>query len=239
MKLLLASTVAASLAVSSQAFAQRPDPEPATPLQPASGSGPTAVVHIDADARVVLQERNAGASEWFLVCASPCDATLPLSASYRIIGTNVRSSASFDLNAAPGERVALNVDTTSTGAFAAGMSVTIAGGGGILLGGAVLTVNWIHGAFPCGSSQDSSSTTACGTNSTANAVGYVLIGAGAVTAVVGAIVFVTHWHSHVAQTTDPPRPPSDAWLRLPQWREDKTEAALPKALGMPLFETAF
>jgi hypothetical protein len=240
---LAASTLLASLAVSSPAFAQPPGSESAPPPQPSSDSEPTAVVHVNADAPVVLQERDADASDWSPACVSPCNAALPLSASYRIVGANVRSSPVFRLDGTPSERVALDVSTTSKGSFVTGMAVTIAGGGSVLLGGAVLALNWFQGALSCtgGSETGSGFEKHCGPNGAVDTAGYILVGAGAVALVAGTVVLATHWRSHVAvaQSTDASRPRADAWLRLPQWREDKTTAALPKALGMPLFATAF
>jgi hypothetical protein len=201
-----------------------PDEEP---------SRSTAAVHIEADAHVVIERRDPGARTLVPACTAPCDMALPLSASYRAAGSDVRSSAPFHLGASSGERVLLDVHTAPQGPFVGGVTAASVGGGAVVVGGIVLSLNWFLGVLSCSKGD-------CpGPSEGVNDVGFVMVGAGAAALVAGVAVLVTSSRSTVTQSAAPAAPATDAWLRLPQWHEKTTIAALPNAVGAPIFEGAF
>ncbi len=122
-----------------------PPPPPPPPLSaapryapPPPFTGPTgsAVVHLEGDSIVSL-ERREGRS-WVFACTAPCDAELPLSGLYRVVGPGVRATPSFRLNAQPGEHIVVDATTASKGGFAGGIVLTSVGGFSFLLGALVL-----------------------------------------------------------------------------------------------------
>lgn len=213
--------------------APRPLPSSSTPAPaPAPGPEGTATVHIEADTPVTLDKREG--RSWVFACNAPCDAELPLAGSYRISGQGIRNSAQFKLNARPGDHLVLDVNASSKGAFVGGIVVAGVGVVVLLVGAmVVLTV----------AAMDSADSAAGLSNSTndgsANTVGWVMVAGGAAATLVGVLVLANNTRSKVDQATATPRPRNDAWLRVPQWHEDKAGQALPKAVGVPLFQTTF
>jgi hypothetical protein len=217
----------------SGASSPAPAPVPPPVVAPPRSSGGSAVVHIESDAPVILERRDPGGGRWALACSAPCDEELPLASSYRISGAGVRDSNSFRLNARPGDHIVLDVSTASKGAFAGGIVLTSIGGGSLLLGAMVLmTVAAENASNPYQSSNS---------DGNAGTVGWIMLGAGAASVLVGVLVIVGNRHSNVGQSTATQHPRNDAWLRLPQWHDDRsgTTLGVPKAIGVPLFETKF
>jgi hypothetical protein len=187
--------------------------------------GSDAVVHIDADRPVVLERSEAGGA-WTLVCTSPCDLPLPLSSTYRISGYGVRRSTPFSLSARGGEHVVIDVNTASRGGYVGG--IVLAGAGTLVaLVGALVLQNQALGQ-PAGASA----------NSDARMVGWSMVAGGALMALGGVALIAHNAHSKV-EPTPTPRPRSDAWLRLPTWREDRSGAGLPGAVDIPLLHRTF
>jgi hypothetical protein len=212
-----------------------PLPQPVVP--PAPKERPSAVVHIESDTPVTLERRDPG-GRWMPACSSPCDEELPLASTYRISGSGVRTTNDFRLNARAGDHIVLELAAASKGAFAGGIVLTSVGGFSLLLGSMVLMVVAAANSDPNESSD--------GNNGNGATVGWVMVAGGAAAVLVGILVTVGNRHSNVGQSlgsgsaaAQPPR--NDAWLRVPQWHDDKSGAALgvPKALGVPLFETRF
>jgi hypothetical protein len=217
------STPPPSLPSSPPFYGQRIPPPP-------TGS---AYVHIESDQPVVLERRDGGRT-WSLACSSPCDAELPIGSTYRIGGTGVRNSAPFHLNARPGDRLILDVNTASKGAFVGGIVVAGAGVLVLLVGAMVLfTVATVDTADNAEGIANPSS------DGSANTIGWVMVAGGAAAVVVGVLVLTSNTHSKVDQTPASQRPRNDAWLRVPTWHDDKTNAALPRINAVPLFERSF
>jgi hypothetical protein len=204
-----------------------PAPRQVAPPAPAPPSRPSAVVHVESDTPVTLERRDGG--RWVAACSSPCDEELPIGSEYRISGSRVRTSNDFRLDARPGDHVVVELSIASKGAFAGGIVLTSVGGFSLLLGAA--------NADPYAQHDETGGT-----------VGLVMVGAGAVSVLVGIILTASNRHSTVTQLSATPRPRNDAWLRLPTWRDarghdDKNGVALgaglPTPLIVPLFETRF
>jgi hypothetical protein len=204
----------------------------------------TAWVHIESDRPVRLEregEGHARGSEWETICASPCDAEVPLGSDVRIGGEGIRTSRPFHLNAAPGERVELVVNAGTRGGFVGGIILTSVGPIVSLIGAVVLVAaseqNQLDSLVVDGVAQQNTTTT----NTTgAKTVGVVLVIGGIALTIGGILMLTGNARTHVQEgpLSVTPRP-QDAWLRAPTWREDHTAEALPKTFDVPLFHTSF
>jgi hypothetical protein len=205
---------------------------PSSPPPPPPSQG-SAFVHIEGDQPVTVERKDG--RTWSLACSSPCDAELPLGVTYRVGGAGIRNSSPFRLNAQPGDRVILDVNTASKGSFVGGIVVAGVGVVVLLVGAMVLlTVATVDTADSQEGFANPSS------DGSANTVGWVMLAGGAAATLVGVLVLTSNVHSKVDQTPGTQRPPrTDAWLRTPTWHDDKTGAGLPKIVGVPLFQTTF
>jgi len=116
---------------------------------PARAAGPTAVVHIDASSRVVL-ERVDDAGDTAVVCRAPCDVALAIGERYRINGDGIRPSSPFRLAGQDGARVVITPDLARSRSFVTGVVLTslatlFLGGALAGLGGAVASSNDVLG----------------------------------------------------------------------------------------------
>jgi hypothetical protein len=82
----------------------------------------TAFVHIESD-RPVRLEAVEGRKSYRFVCTSPCDMEVDLGEHYRIAGDGVRATSDFELNAQQGQRVLIDVETSSKAGFVWGIVV--------------------------------------------------------------------------------------------------------------------
>jgi hypothetical protein len=89
---------------------------------PAPQAKKTAFVHIESD-RPVRLEAIEGKKSFRFVCASPCDMEVDLHDDYRISGDGVRATSSFQINAQPGQKVLIEVDTSSKAGFVWGIVI--------------------------------------------------------------------------------------------------------------------
>jgi hypothetical protein len=64
-----------------------------------------------------------GRKNYKFVCAAPCDIAVDLDKTYRIVGDGVRATGEFRLNAQNGQRVLIDVDTSSKGGFVWGIVI--------------------------------------------------------------------------------------------------------------------
>jgi hypothetical protein len=202
---------------------------------------PTAVVHVQSDGPVVV-ERRVGRS-WVYACSSPCDADLPITGTYRISGTEIRNTPAFQLNARPGDHVILDVTSASKGSFKSGIALTGVGGGAMIVGAIILLYVAVFDAAASAEGIPNPSD-----DGTWNTAGGVLLAGGAAALVVGILLMTGNSHSGIEQSqgaqrprsdAEAQRPRNDAWLRTPTWHDDKGAAPVPKAIGVPLFETKF
>jgi hypothetical protein len=97
----------------------------AAPPPPAVPAGPkrSAFVHIESEQPVRL-EAVEGRKKYRFVCASPCDVPVDLDQHYRIAGDGVRSTGEFEINGQSGQRVVIEVDTSSKAGFVWGIVIT-------------------------------------------------------------------------------------------------------------------
>jgi hypothetical protein len=92
------------------------------PLAPATMpmSGPTVWVHVATPRPVILDRQDPATEQWVIACESPCDVALPLNNHYRIAGSGIHASSTFDLEGKPGERVTITVHPGSRAALIGG-----------------------------------------------------------------------------------------------------------------------
>lgn len=111
------------------------------------GSKPvkTAMVHIESE-RPVRLEAQTGPKAFNFVCASPCDKELDLDALYRITGDGVRTSRPFSIEAQAGQRIVIEVDPGSKGAFVGGIILVSVSPVVSLIGLVVWAVNAVDGS---------------------------------------------------------------------------------------------
>jgi hypothetical protein len=210
------------------------------PPSEATSTSARIFVHLEGDPEMVLEKKGAG-REWIPVCGAPCDKWLTADATYRVGGDDVRSSRPFALARSPGGRVDLVVDVSTKTAFVGGILLTSIGYSAIPIGLLILLAGAIESS-PC--AFDSMSP--CLTPPS----GGGLIAAGAITAIVGAVVgtlgvveLASNVHSKVAQSSDgaADAPPPSASTQLPAWRDTPTagRALAPAPVALPLCTFTF
>lgn len=211
-----------------------PSPTPAPPI-----SGPTVLVHIESPRPVTLLRKTSDGI-WHTTCSSPCDLWLPKSDEYRIGGSGVTQSNDFDLEGASGQRVILSVNVGTTAGLTGG-----------LIGAGVGLITFIVGVYviaiaAAAKSMDCISTTSSSCSSSSSSSGGVVAGAalmvgGVAAMAVGGIVALSHSKSGVSQEVQSRKTglsgASNAWARLPTWREDALIPATPAVV--PLFAREF
>ena len=192
-------------------------PTPAAPAARAVGqSAATALVHIEAPEPVQLELVQG--REGRIVCTSPCDIALPLDGAYRVTGS-MRASKTFALAARAGERVVLEIDPSSRGAFAGGIVLLSVGGATFLLSGLVYLV---------ASAADAISGGVSGVK-TGSLAG---MGIGVAGVAGGIVLIATNGSSGVDQRPGGAAPAS-AKVRRPLWADAPTREA-PSAFTLPL-----
>lgn len=195
-----------------------------------SASSPRSLVHLEADRPVRLESLDPITFQWTRACDAPCDRVLPSELRYRIAGDDLRTSEPIQLVAAPGQPITLRARTASAGPRATGQEMVLVGAV-IGAAGGVLMIGGFFGAVSAGgidgNGDHSSSATTAGDVAIA---GFVVLGAGLLTAIVGGVV----WLANLQSTT------VEQVARLPQWRPATPEsAALPRVTGAPLWSVTF
>ncbi|CAN5608654.1 hypothetical protein BH09MYX1_BH09MYX1_26930 [soil metagenome] len=193
------------------------------PVAPSSPSSATALVHIDVDSPVILEQMNGqwDGDEWHAVCEAPCDIPLPLGPSYRIAGDGTRKSKPFVLNGQTG-RVTLDVRRASTGAFGGGLAL-------VITGPIVLLVGLVVTFFGIAENQSSDYCISAGACSTHNgtsliATGLILLGAGTVGTIIGGILLGGNSRTKVGQFGAPVAAPATGTdlTRRPIWNAERS-----------------
>jgi hypothetical protein len=199
---------------------------PSASASPTPAAKRTAFVHIESD-RPVRLEAVEGKKSFRFVCASPCDIPVDLDQTYRIAGDGVRASGDMQINGQPGQRVLIEVDTSSKAAFVGGIVIVSIAPVVALVG---LIVYLVSAAdlppSPAGQS-----------------IGGALGIGGLVGIAVGIVMIATNGSSKATQSPVAPGPPraaaaADAW-RLPElstaagWT-DPLELRRAPAVAIPL-----
>jgi hypothetical protein len=127
------------------------------------------------------QTNAAGESEWTKLCALPCehlqlDSSLP----YRITGTNILTSESFQLRGY-GQNVELEVHAKTTGNLGTARGLFYGGLAGMAVGAALLTPGVIFMAQGCSSPME---------GPCMMGTGFALAFAGAITALAGIVLTI-------------------------------------------------
>jgi hypothetical protein len=189
-------------------------------------------VHIEGPEDARLQQDTTGNDDWLTVCTAPCDKEMPTAYYYRVVGDGIKASGEFTLHAQPGDHETLDVHGASKPWFVIGVvAIPI----GLVVGYIGLIVGVIGSAV---SSVDQSSQA----NNTAG-VGWTMFGLGAGAAIGGLVLVIVNWKTGVSQQVGTPQTGlllSDAWKRVPTWKDTAPEEkALPAAVGIPIFGGRF
>jgi hypothetical protein len=204
-------------------------------------------VHIDSTSPVDLEVKHG--SDWDVVCASPCDQALPTNKTYRIGGSGVRTSRTFEIQ--PGTRSTLEVDPASSGAHTGAIVVTVVGGLGLVP--ALIVSAGVVGAAVFGAIIICPIAEAFSKGSYAGCLGDVVgaftpgyrqpwvwapAAAGGALMLGGIVWLIASPPTRVRQASAPATPPPPAAWRAPLWH-DATGPAPPAALTMPIVRLAF
>jgi hypothetical protein len=167
-------------------------------LTPVAPPPATALVHVDAEPGVVLKWNTYTGLSGMGQCPAPCDAALPLQASYFLTGEDVRNSPPFHLEASAGQRVVVHASTASRTGFNVGIAVLSVGGAGIVAGTTMLLL----GAMGIGNCTDSEGFIVlpeCRANSGLEIAGGAVALGGVAVALIGVVVLVSNRHTDVTQ----------------------------------------
>ena len=190
---------------------------------------PTVLVHVRADRPVMLEALGPQEIRWTRVCLAPCDMEVPLDAVYRVTGPGMVPSRTVELEAAPRDRVTLDVNVKTTGDHRTGeglyVASWVAAGAGLALGAAALAMD---------------------PNSTAEPI-LLWSGIGVEGAMVAMAItsYVLLQPSGLSQSVAKPELPRvaggpDVWTRLPVWRDVAgAREGVPKMTTVPIFSTSF
>ncbi|MEO8874435.1 MAG: hypothetical protein ABI461_02515 [Polyangiaceae bacterium] len=226
-----------------------PNQSPATTTQTTAPTPPTeqgmVFVHVEgADVDLEMQTNGTNAPSgkrvkgvWATMCTAPCDQELPLSGSYRIAGSGVRASKAFKLSGKAGDHILINVDASSTGAFAGGIVLVSVGVPVFFIGTMVELVVAIVNAA---SKVDNSYTDTSG----AQVVGLSMMGLGVAGVITGIVLIAGNGSSKLDQTIATPETKKaasnggDIFGRTPVWR-DHEGPKLPPFQAVPLLTGTF
>ena len=191
----------------------------AAPPPVAAPSVRTVTVHIDSERAARLEVRAANGSSWIPLCNAPCDAAVPLVATYRITGDGMRATPPFGLDGAPGGSVAIEIEPASKAGFVGGIVLISASPIVSIVGLFVLVAQ---------STEHSSSGSTAGI---ALSLGG-LVGVGA-----GVFLLVGNSSSKETQTVRGlgENPPKTTARREPTWKDFGPVAPAPPQLTVPLF----
>jgi hypothetical protein len=178
-----------------------PTPSPAPPPLTAPAVGPKALVHIESPRHVTLDRKNPGEDQpWVTACESPCDAELPLDNEYRIVGTGVRPSSDFRLEASPGQRVVLEVNPSSKAVRAAGIVIGSLGITAVVTG--IYLWAWTLPALSACTSGPYDN--GCDAFRSIGRAGLITAGAGALVGILGGVLFFSSNRSKTTETDSSP-----------------------------------
>jgi hypothetical protein len=192
--------------------ASAPPKEAPAPALTAPAVGARALVHIESPRHVTLDRKNPGENEpWVIACESPCDVELPLDNEYRIVGSGVRPSSDFRLEASPGQRVVLEVNPSSKAVRAAGIVVGSLGITAIVTG--LYLWAWTLPAMSaCSASTDV--TSGCDMVRSIGRAGLITAGAGALVGILGGVLFFSSNRSKTTESHASPGAASAAPLAV-------------------------
>lgn len=177
---------------------------------------PTLHVHFTATETTFLYREPEGTTDWITVCASPCDADVPVSDHYRV-GGNGNPTKDVQLAGAAGETITLHVDGRNHGALI---------GGWLLMGlGSMVGVAALSG----GNDENSES---------AGKRALILSAVGVAVLVTGILVYVKAAKTDVTQKQGIVK--EEAHVRRPMWRSlTAVEQSTPPPTFPVLYEGRF
>jgi hypothetical protein len=205
-------------------------PPPTTPTSTPRAGETSAhkLVHIDSPRPVSLQRRSPDGRIFVEVCSSPCDRDVVASGTFRVVGSGVRGSKPFELEAMTEERVFITVDPASTGWFVGGIILTSLGGVALIVGLVVAAI----GSATSSSEGGGDSTTSAGLGIT---------GVGILATVSGLVALVSNVRSTASvssvQSTD--TGDTSASLRRPIWLAPTPSPMPPRTPTVPIFTATF
>lgn len=167
-------------------------------------TGPLARVHIASTKSVQMYRRAAGTQGWTHACHSPCDVDLPLGDAYRVSGSGMKTSNEFRLVGAPGDRLTITVNPTSTGGMVIGG--VVAGIGALVMYGSLLGNSENYDRSPS----------------------YAGLGVGAIAVAIGTVIMLASAGTGVSQGSTAKS--KDAYLREPSWLPSRVAMKRPATL---------
>ncbi len=174
------------------------EPSNAAPTAPPAEDARRQVyVHIDVGDPVDLEWDGEGAG-YNPVCTSPCDQLVPAKGAYRIAGTDLRPSKSFEL---AGDRVTLRVAAAAQSAYAAGKTFLVIGAVPFAIAGGLLLTAAVFSLYPS-DSPDSGPSSSSGPPSAVIDLA-IALGVGAAFMAVGIPMVLLNAHTRVSQTSAP------------------------------------
>lgn len=212
------------------------EPSNAAPAaSPAEEARRQVYVHIDVGDSVDLEWDGEGAGAK-PVCTSPCDQLVPARGTYRITGTDLRPSKSFDL---VGDRVTLRVAAASQSAYVAGKTLTVIGAVPAGIAGSLLLLAAAFSGFPS-DSPDSGPSSSSGPPSAVIDAG-IALGVGVAFMAVGIPMMLLNAHTRVAQASAPTGGAVGTPARWSVARHDARpeQRALPAATMLPFLTFDF
>ena len=222
-----------------------PTPPPQARVAEPSNAAPTAppadearrhvYVHIEVGDPVDLEWDGEGAG-YNPVCTSPCDQLVPAKGTYRITGTDLRPSKSFEL---VGDRATLRVAAASQSAYVAGKTFLVIGAVPFGIAGGLLLTAAVFSRFPS-DGPDSGPSSSSGPPSAVIDVA-IALGVGAAFMAVGIPMMLLNAHTRVSQTSAPAGAAVGTPARWSAARNDTRpeQRAMPAATTLPFLTFDF
>jgi hypothetical protein len=163
---------------------------------------------------------------------------LALDLEYRVTLDGKPFSSPFELEASPGQRVEMDLTTSSQQGSTNATAVAAIGGGAMVAGVLIVITEFVQ-VFGC--NGDSSQPIPCPADGRVAAAGLGILLEGAAALTTGLILRHRYTQTHQSQTvSDLLRvPPSSdtAWMRAPVWRDSVARPAMPGEI--PLLSRSF
>jgi hypothetical protein len=186
-----------------------------------------------AGAHLELRIQGARKPTWEARCVAPCEVDIESGATYRIAGGGFRASAPFVLHREDGQRQALHVDGASKAWFVVGAAALSVGGAAMVSPGLYVIGNGL---------MQQSEGPAEGPSGGAVKALLIVAAVGVPVAITGLVLVLGNRATTVVHQTAARVPPSawsDAWRRLPTWREVQPAGLGPTPLALPILNARF
>ena len=191
-------------------------------------------VHIRTKELVTIQHRRGPDAEWQTACETPCDARLPATDEYRVIGKGLEDSEPFLLTSPKGDVVNINVQPGIKSRARTGEIMTFTG--------VVVTVGAIVVGIAAANPGDTFSANGTTNNYNWNVIagGTTIAVAGLVTGILGGAWWYDNAHTRVAGDVENGKePPARGGLEPRYQTGMRTPAPNVATYGTTIFSTSF